>query len=492
MKVLWLITMDEYAQAQFELALATTRTGCDYLVRRAESLSQIPEAHLAHSGVVFVLDAFNPSHPGFEGLKKLRSMGFGGHVFVAGEPSPETAEEAFSKFHLSGFFGTLDRVDYALAAGVIHNCFSYKTDLDLRVFLEDGGRSSEEEIANAQEFAHFVNVLGKFVSRFGLSPQLVKKVLMGLSLGYMKMGSGGPAFEGKFAVQFGIDKRKLILSLRALSKGNGPDGILREFTQAVLSLGSTQSLKPGLFPDMNHVVRSAQALQVFSGNFEQENSQVDPLTLMTVVPFPDSVAQNEISAQWFGYCHVKKSEEMPIEIAQAPLVEALETESTQTSLTDSGASPQPIDESAVKELLSENMVLASPSEFDIPSGPGDAESFGIKFEEEVQREPSVAEGENVEDSDSALAPSEPAMDSEEIAKLKSELEELRAVSAAMAVDVKRLMKERREPHTDKELREAKRLLEERVKELNAEKRQLEEALASKNSENSADKMKPAA
>jgi hypothetical protein len=486
MKVLWLVSSYENAVAHFEQALASSRTGGDYLVRRADSLSQIPEAHLSHSGSIFIMDAFNPNHPGFEGLKKLRSMGFAGHVFVAGEPSPETAAEAFKKFHLSGFFGTLQRIDYKLAAGVIHSCFNYKDEVDLRIFLDDGGRTADEQIANSHEFTHFVQTLGSFVSRFGINPQLVKKVLMGLSLGHMKMGPSGPSFEGNFTVKFGLDKKKLILSLRGLSKGCAPETILGEFTEAVLSLGSSQVPRASLFPDMHHVVRSANSLQLFSGGFDADDPSVDPLSLLTVISFPGPVVNNEISAQWFGYCHVKKCEDMSLEMAQMPLLDTTPLEEVESEATEQVAgTPQPIDETDLQKLLADPAEMTNISDIEGRGNEIRPDQMGIKFEE-IQREPQVtvdAGSAPLSEAgpDAAAAPMA-FVNPERTAEINKELEELRKVSAAMTADLHRLMKERREPTTDRELREAKVQLEEKNKKLSADKKRLEDAMALKEKE----------
>ena len=477
MRVLWIITSHPQAQALFEQALALSRTGCEYIVRCASSLSQVPEAHLAHSGVAFVVDAFNPTHPGFEGLKKIRALGFSGHVFVSGEPSPETAEEAFKKYHLSGFFGSFDRIDYKLAGGLIHASFNYKDALDLKIFLEEGGRASEEDITNSKDFAHFVDTLGNFVSRFGISSAQIKKVLMGISLGHMKMGPTGPTFEGNFKIHFGLDKKKLVLSLRGLSKGCQPDMILSEFTEAILALGGNSVPRASMFPDMHHVVRSAHSLMVFSGNHEISEPAVDPMSLMTVISFPESVVNSEISAQWFAYAHVKKTEEMPQELAHLTLLTPNENEDIVTP-GDGGAieempSPRPIDEVDLKKILSDPVMMS-----DEPTPEANAE--GAAFEE-IQREPSIGGEESSADT-AGEEIYEPNFDSEKIAEMVEELEQLRIVSHSMSEDVKRLMKERREPNTDRELREVKILLEEKNKKLIVDKKRVEDAMVLKDKE----------
>lgn len=448
MRVIWLIGGHAQICEKLESVLNTPLYGVTYLVRRADSFDEIPKEHLGDSGVALLFDAFSPFHPGFEGLAKAREAGFKGKTFLFGEPGPEMAGQAIRTQQLTGYFASFDRLDIHYFAGVIHNSYCLDGKVNLMQFLRPGGRSAEDQIRSLKEFNHFGSKLGNFVGRFGVDLAHLRKVLMGLSLGHVKTGVSGAQMDDSFVIQYGMDPSKIVLVTTSLSKGADDGVVLQEFSDVVSEMKSVSVPRHlSMFPEMHHVARSSENMLLMSGSAKYENPPLDPMYLFTVLPFPSS-KNEKISYYQFVYSHVQPSAEMDESLARLTPSVVVEEKSKDVAVEEEIPLEKDKIEVATLQVNEMNELLA-------------AETSPESSAEGISNEISYSKYE------AAL----------------SEIESLKMICTALGEDVKRLMTERRQPSTDKELREAFAQIEINFKELSLKNQSLSDHLRERTEEN---------
>lgn len=461
MRVIWLLGGQVSDKVSLEEAFARPQFGANYLVRQAQSIDEIPDEHLREPGVVVLVDSFHPKWPGFEALRQLRQKAFHGPVFLFGEPAPESALEPFKHLALSGYFPPFERADYYFASGLIHHYLNFDGRLDLSAFLAPTGRASDETIRNLTDFNLFVKKMNSFVSRFGVDATQLKKVLMGLSLAHVKTGSGHAGIEEPFTISFGMDPEKIILSATSFSKGVAPKAVLEEFCSSLATLKSVTSLQSSIFPEIHHVSRAAENLVIFGGSARSASEQMDPMMLMTTLSFPGKGGASAGPVYSFIFAHVKESAELSEEVAR------IEKASAVSAGAEVGASAaQPAVETApvVEEVAEESIAPA-----------GTIEAVNI---DKILTDPTIegdapaelsAEGGEAEAQLGPMGSELPGISAEEAAEAVQQLVQLKEITQIMGQDIRRLMKERREPTTDRELRDAYVQLEEKLKLLTVER-----------------------
>ncbi len=519
MRVIWVVGADPLAVDQLRSHFRLERLGAEYTLRTAAELTGVPKIDLENPGVVILLDAFLPAHPGFEGVKFLRNAGFQGFIFIFGEPAAEMSVEAFRNLKLSGFFPNFEKCDLALAAGVIHNQLYFDGEVDFSHFLMGGGRSSSEQISDFKEFAAFGVKLASFVSRFGLDISLLKKILMGLSLAHVKTTSGSPQVDQPFTIHFGLDKRKLLLGVSTLSRGITREALVSDFCEVLQTLKTPRPLPGTLFPELFHVGRAAENLLILTGSALDPEEHLDPMMIIVGLNFPQGTNKIITRESFFGLLQIHRTPEYE-EVQGAEGLENLQKESQieiEQSKGPINLAQMAIDKSnsqeaaeAQVEVDQESLNPEKPKEIstETPDGMLDSQDINSILSEEVRvmgdspgfvdslapqtKSPMSEEPEGFSESENS--PEAPVVgiadygqDAQAVIELQKKLDEsnlemirLKDLVSAMGQDVKRLMKERRQPTTDKELRDAVTQFQEKVKKLQAEKVKSEEDLADKN------------
>ncbi len=467
MRVVWVVGGHSTTKTSLEQALRFDRTGTEYFVRLANHPAEIPAEHLKDPGVVVLLDSFHPQFPGFEGLKAIRAMGFKGPAYLFGEPAPESAVEPFKNLGLSGYFPPFERADYFFAGGLIHYQLHFDGQLDLSHFLGSNGKASIETISNLKDFASFGVKLATFVGRFGVDLNQLKKVLMGLSLPHVKTGTGTPKIDEPFKLYYGMDPTKIILAAPGFSKGSNRDALVAEFCDSVATLKSSTPGHSGLFPEIHHVAKSAENLVILAGSAKSSVEAMDPMILMTTIAFPKTQEVQNSPVYVFAFSHVVPTDEMsgdaayqdslPIDGAQPPEAPTDEIEAPAAEAQPAGT----IEAVDVSSLLSEPIVVG-----DQPSGLAEQQLTNETPSADAPPEPVDgaffdsaafgADGQMMDAGQLDAMAKEQERSNQEIEKLKGDL-------VAMGQDLRRLMKERRLPSTDRELRDAYAQLEAKLK-----------------------------
>ncbi len=461
MRVVWVVGGHDATIKILKEALSSERLQTEYLIRRAQKISEIPPTHLADPGVTILLDCFHPRYPGLDGLKALHQAKFQGAVFLFGEPAPESAIEAFKKYGLAGFFPAMDRMDPFFVAGLLHYRMHFTGAVNVDHFLSKTGKSSVEQIKNLKDFGAFQTKLGNFVGRFGIDLSHLRKVLMGLSLSHIKAGGGGTTVDQSFPIYYGMDPEKLCLAVPAFSKGVSKDVLVGELCQVLSQVHSPVSINPGLFPEIHHVAKSAENLVILSGNATLPASPRDPMLLLATIPFPSQAQLQKSQSYHFTLAIVEATEDMPMDKAEEIVVEASPVAASgPTEVLVEKAAPAPaaaptrtLESVDIDKILSEPKItgdqpdVRSPAVSAAPSA-GNHESYGAGSIDPATTEAQAAQA---------------AAASQALGEAQAELERLKAEVQVMAHDIQRLMKERRQPTTDRELRDAFTQVEEKMK-----------------------------
>ncbi len=472
--------------------------GLDYILKFADSPDKVDPNDLPNPGVVALFDAFSLTSPGFEGVKTLRSRGFQGRVFLFGEPALEMAIDPFKTLKLSGFFPSFDQVDLSFASGVIHHQLYYDGDINLNGFLQKGGRGSSEVIHNFKEFSSFGVKLATFLGKFGIDLIQLKRLLMGLTLPHIKSHSGSPQVEQPFTVFYGIDKKKVILATTTFSRGSNKENLLNDFCEMLLGLKASKAPQGTIFPEFSHTAKAAENLVLFSGSTFETQPPLDPITMLTFLPFPKSPGEKVNPQHIFGFCMVSRTPEYEEFNPEAELPSDLGPQSTPEESSqppneinsenpDAEKTSFQADQASLESLMTPTAEAPASEPQDITSILNDTMQVIGDVPREVDPHASTPEPPApvvVTQTTNTIAPATEntvgivetrvnVVEEEEYLKLKE-------LVASLSQDVRRLMKERRTPSTDKELRESYTTIEERIKKVNAEKMKLEDEITEKN------------
>lgn len=495
MRLVWVIGAPPSTQAALERMLSVERTGVTYAVRQADSLSQIPETHLTNPGVVILVDAFSTETRGFAGLKQLRERGFKGPLFLFGEPANEEASQAFATLGLSGFFPPFERADLPFVAGVVHSSVEYDGTVEIQRFIQAGGRSSSETIRSLADFNAFSAKLAAFVTRFGIEPNRLRKVLMALSLPHVKTDSGAPSIEHAFQVHYGMDPYKVVLACPTFSRGANLENVRANYAGALSAMRSDKPFAGAMFPEFHHITKATENLVLLCGSSSSADPlTIDPIMLLTTLTFPPKDKAAPVP-YFFSFVHVVPTAELQeseVEGAAADESAPHPAEVTAPLHPEEPAAVAAHEETAKGLLQTEDLgdLLAEPKLVgDAPIVVGEDSGFasnvlpfgapedilagtsaptgadGAPAVDIMTGEP-VAPAEGVSEADLSGPASELA---QRLQAALAEIAMLRRTCESMGQDIKRLMKERRTPTTDKELRAVNEQLQESVKQLKLDK-----------------------
>lgn len=487
MRSIWVLGADESIRRQIELHTKRIFAEGPPLVRQFDMVEAIPLEELKHSGVVVLVDAFHPAFAGFEGVRFLRQHQFQGKIFLFGEPAPESVVEPMLLLGLTGYFSSFDRADLAFVCGYIHSLMTYDGTLDFKPFFQVGGRHSAEQITSFKDFNTFGMKLATFVGRFGLDLGQLKKLLMGLSLGHIKAGTESPSIDHPFTIHYGVDARKLLLAAPFHTRGMQQAGLLKEVTEVLKGLQNTKALPGSAIPELFHVARASGNFILLGGDCSKLAPPIDPMVMIVALSFPK--IDDRTQAPFAGFSLGIASEPVDTRSEIAPQQPVPEQQVTAPSVSE--ISSDAVD---AKEQSS------TPSQTDHPDGEA-FDPLGTIADQDVAAlldEPKVVGDQPVFADSENPVPDDPLAKKEQKLKVVSsdgadaaanaagvalalaereELNRLRDLSNTLAADVKRLMKERRQPTTDRELRDAVHLLEDKVKKLLQEKMGLQEQIA---------------
>ncbi len=490
MRQIWVLGEDARVQSRLQVLLSHQRFGVKYKVSGAKTLSDIPEEHISSDGVVIVVDAFHPQYPGFDGLTKVRARGFKGAVYLLGEPAPEDAVGPFESHDLTAFLPSVDRIDISYLAGLIHHGLTYGGDLNLKLFLEESGKASVENITSLKEFNQLVLKLMNFVSRFGVNIQKLKRTLVGLSASHVKNTPKGPSVVNSFKLCYGIDGAKLIVGVSFdPTKMHAEERA--EFLSALSSFktGKATGSRTGFF----NVAKISSNLAIVGGSaFEGRETES---FLLTSISFAKS-AKGINDPYSFAWAIAHPTEEMDDALMSVPVSSEkpvqkkamFEPSIVGDSPDDNPSEPEKITAKAVKPVEPqkiEDQVRAQDSGVEGLHLAGERSSKPTKV---APAAPVNAHGDPVPNySASDIVPSGEL--SEDIAelhkmieKLQRELHESASVSRALSDDVKRLMKERREPLTDADLKESLKEVTDKAKRLQEQNKSINSQMDKKDSQ----------
>jgi len=453
MRQIWILGEDSRAQSRLSSALIEAKYGVKYRVQLISSLNDVPEAHFSDPGITFLLDAFNGSAPGFEGLKKLRGKGFKGPILLLGEPAPEDAAEPFLKDHLTAFLPPVDRFDANFAAGLIHASHNFSGDLDLKTFLQNGGKAAHEHIQNIKDFNQIVLKLMNFVSRFGVNIQKLKRSLVGLSSSHVKNTPKGPTVVSPFRLCYGMDSNKLLLAVSLSVEETNVDLLKEEFAQTLSQVKSQSASKASRMDFLN--VAKMTSNMVFIGGSSKNDSKAEPY-LMTAISF--SKAQSPIEPYFFGFLTAKKTDELSNEEGASAATPSKKLHEPSIF----GDAPEIMDPAALMESDLEDALENPESVMGQDRGSGLREVADLASKEKGKIPASEYE--------------------KQISHLKKEMEHSQKVAEALAADVKRLMKERREPLTDADLKESLNEVTLRMKRMQEQNKKMTELISQKESQ----------
>ncbi|MBS1985514.1 MAG: hypothetical protein JST16_15215 [Bdellovibrionales bacterium] len=520
MRLVWAVGAPEPIRATLEKALSRERTGLDFSVQAASSIQQIPAAHLANPGVIVLLDAFLSDSKGLAGVRTLREAGFRGPLYLFGEPAFEEAAHAVDELGLFGFFAPFERADLYFVAGLIQASIDFDGSIDPQRFISPSGRASSETIRSLKDFNAFSAKFVAFVARFGIEIERLRKVLKSLSLPHVKTEGGAPVIEHPFTLHYGMDPHKVVLAAPAFSRGASLKVLRSDYASVLASLKSDRPAPGAMFPEFHHLARATQNLVFLSGSSHSGDlSTVDPILLLTTLDFPQK-DKAQVPSYFFSFVHVTPTEEM-LEAGESPedALEALVQETAaagDSEAAPASAGPELLDAQDIDALLAEPKIVG-----DAPHVTGDSVggNFAVNAAEAPAASPApenvtpmgaaaTADAADLSDEDllagmaapttesvtASAAPSaggtidhtEDSVSSVEAQALQqklneamAELDSLRKISESMGADIKRLMKERRLPTTDRELRDSNTRLQEQVKSLQMEKVKLLEMVATR-------------
>ncbi|MEO5667887.1 MAG: hypothetical protein ABIR96_07510 [Bdellovibrionota bacterium] len=466
MRQVWVLSDDTRVQSRLSAAFIESRYHVKYRVQVARALSEVPEKYWSDAGVTFFVDAFSSSSPGFEGLKELRAKGFEGPVFLLGEPAPEDAADPFLHDALTGFLPPIDRCDMFLAAGLAHAFHHFDGELDLKWFLDTGGKAAFESIQSIKDFNQLVMKLTSFVSKFGADVQKLKRALVALSSSHVKNTPTGPNVIKPFKLCYGMDSGKLILAVSLEADDMRNAAFLEDFGATLSQVKGQGKSAPAHRSDILNVAKVTSNL-IFLGGSASPGPAPHAFILTTIAFTKGQSVQ--VDPYFFSYVKAKVSTELDETLD--PISEVEENFSPKTTLelappVAPAPTPAPVAPTKKKELFEPNVLGDKPREISKAQQPATGSSLSS------YTPPETVELEDVSSSaDPELAKKYEA--------IRNELETHRKLSEALAADVKRLMKERREPLTDADLKESLNELNARMKHLQEQNKKLNEIKSQK-------------
>jgi hypothetical protein len=492
MRQIWVISDDKSVSEQLAKALTYEVFGMRYGVAQSDSVAMIPDRDIKDPGVVFLVDAFHSPVAGFTGVRELRRRGFKGHIFVCGEPAPEEAVDPFSKEEFSGFFPPTHRLDYHFTAGLIHYALHFSGDLRLSQFLSKGGRASTENIQSIQDFNQLTLKLINFVNRFGVDIQKIKKALVSLSYSHVQPGAGGISIPKPFRLSFGLDPKKIIIATNIELDSEKDQQLREEFCKSLTDHRTevTPASQKSGRPDFRNTARLTENLTVIWGDANSADwKKSGKAYVLIAIPFNFQTAKGE-RPYFFNYIRIQPSKE------KEDAFVAKADEVAVGSVTHiAGAAPATSDFQAIHQV--HETPSTEPQEVHEPTIMGDtpsnfepdiAESALREMVADTQATPATGDG-NLDvppNSDNPDGPGENAIASQEYEALKDkfdnaqkELSEQKVLAKSLAEDVKRLMRERRQPISAGELKELNEELKGKIERIQAQNKALIDELAVK-------------
>ncbi len=496
LRLLWIIGADPNSLGAFEKALSQNKMGAEYFVRYADSPEEIPDEHMNETGVATIIDAFHPRFPGFEGVKHLRERGFQGHIYLMGEPSTDSAHETFQQLTVSAYLPPYERLDIAFAAGLIHSHFYGLQNGALSHFLSDGGRAASTNIKSYADFNRFLSTISLFAGKFGVDQSLLKKLLLGITLPHFRTENGTMIVDTPFVLSYGMDPVKLLLSCSSFSRGSDIIEIENEFCTAVMRM-KDQSVNSTIFPEFNHVLRSVENLIIFLGNPNSAEESTESMQLLSAIGFHQPGKTVAKSMTLAGFAKLTQSHDVDLEIAKLPLKrpDIAEAVATKPSIPPSIASASeesllpaeeqnPTTPAAATDDSADSTLTLNPDEIDQLLGPASPEDVAPP---EATTESETSDSEVAADSESVreakrVAEELLAASGAELETKNNEINRLKELCVSMSADIKRLMKQRREPTSDKELKDAYTTAQEKIKKLTEEKNKFDAEVKAKTAE----------
>lgn len=433
MKVVWLVSGDGSSCPTLQKEL--DRSGASYLVRHAVKIPQIPSEHLQSSGVAVLIDSFHVEHTGFAGLKELRDLGFKGPIYMFGEPAPEKTTVPFTQLQLSGFFPALERADISYIAGLIHHGFEFGSDFKLPLLLSPQHKEGSAKISKHEDLDAITQKLSLFGARFGVKEETIRKAIMGLCMSHIQTKHGESQIAEPFDLRFGTDRLKIVLAVPGQAKGNSIDMLRNEFSQALGNFHNTELKTSALFQEFHHLVKAVNNLSIFGGSSQTETEYPDPLYLVTRIQFGGSAPADTHLGYYFSIHHTKPTENIEAAVAHLPLLPDPTTEKPETSsLSKSNVTAH--SEKDLSEILNDPIVMG-----DSPVEKGEHIALGASSNQL-----------GVHARDTKLGDDETIVNKHYLEKLKANIKELKGANETMSEDIFKLMKERKEPALDTELR----------------------------------------
>ncbi|MBP7844130.1 MAG: hypothetical protein KA116_04895 [Proteobacteria bacterium] len=474
MRVVWLVGGQDSYLPLWKALLSRERSAREYLMRRAEKLEEIPLEHLQHNGTVILIDAFHPACAGFSSFEFFNKHKTTAHVYLLGEPATEHITEPYKHSFFRGFFPPLQRLDHSFMCGTLYHTVFFDHDVSLKLFLQNSGKFSTEDINSTKDFEQFEKLLTTFLNKFGIDNDKTNKLLRGLTLPHGKVQGGKFEVSSPFKIHFGLDPLKLVIAISSFSKATSLDSIKKDFTNSVQALGQKASPPNSIFPEFFHSIQHSETLLFFHGSFKQSNDQNDPVYLVTRLSFPKKSGEANASGYYFSFSHSEPSDEMPEEIAKKIAASGIALENTkvaeaviETTNTKSMASKK-VNSKDLEDILREPAIVG-----DKPRGSGRSTA--------VDNVKSIFHGKN-ENSKEAHAKTndEPVIQNPgEVQKLNITITQLNQVCAELSKDLLHLMKTRRQATTDKELIDNNEHLKRKVETLQIELKKLLESIANK-------------
>lgn len=512
MRQIWVVSDDKSVAEQLTTALSFDVYGVRYVVSQTDAISKIPERDLRDPGVVFLVDAFHSPTAGFTGARDLRARGFTGHIFLCGEPALEEAVQPFAAGEISGFMPPIHRLDYTFTAGMIHSSLNFSQELRLSHFLGKGGRASTETISTINDFNQLTLKLINFVSRFGVDIQKVKKVLVSVAYSHIQSGPAGVQIPKPFKLSFGLDPKKIIISTSLELDPEKESAVKDDFCTSLKDhRGTTSSAGRAIRPDFMNASKLTENFSLIWGEAQgaDEWKKSTYGYLLVAIPFNFQTAKGE-RPYFFSYVRVKATAEkdetlvdqsVPLETSMddSVVLEAVPGEvapdSMLTDLEGVEARPNPEDSIVAETNLSDEPAITGdvPRSLDLPNPEADfrtmvsegppSEGGGVLDVPPIEA-PEASEVSELEAAAELSAGS--AQTSEEyqalvdkFEALQKEMLEQKVLNRSLAEDVKRLMKERRQPISTGELKELNEEMKGKAERLQAQNKALSDEVIAK-------------
>jgi hypothetical protein len=272
----------------------------------------------------------------------------------------------------------------------------------------------------------------------------------------------GPTVNKTFKLCYGIDSNKLMLGASLSSEELKNTKVLEDFALALAQVkGSGKGTGPRT--DILNVAKITSNL-IFLGGGAQ-GRRASEVFLLTSISFPRTQSV-QVEPYFFSYVDARASQEMPD--ALMPAVAAADA---------SGAAQK-------KQLFEPTITGDKPVEVEKQMMDEQLGSYVDELEDgsanasQSASADAVAETDLIDSIDQIDAGPEEVSDvtdpefAEKYRAMKNELEKHKRLSEALAADVKRLMKERREPLTSADLKESLHELNVRLKHLQEQNKKL--------------------